>query len=666
MEKEKILERINELRKQIEYHNYRYYVLDKPEISDYEYDFLLKELERLEKENPEFITMDSPTQRVGGEPLKKFENFKHTFKMYSLSNAMNLEEFNQFISRVFRELNRTDIYFSCEPKFDGLAIELIYKKGILEIATTRGNGEIGEVITQNAKTIKSIPLKLRGNNYPEELIVYGEVLMFKKDFIELNKDREEKFANPRNAAAGSVRQLDPKITAERNLRFFAYGVRAQNINFNNSHFESLNYLKELGFPVSDVRKRTNNVSEIIKYHDELEETREKLPFEIDGVVIKVDDITLQEMLGYDAKSPKWAIAWKFKPAKATTILRDVEFSVGRQGTITPTAIFEPVFLAGATISRATLHNFDEVKRLDLHYNDTIVVERSGEVIPKVIDVVKEKREKNAKPVIPPEKCPVCNSPLLKSNDKVALRCVNSSCPAIVKGGLKHFVSRNAFNIEGLGEELIERFFELKYLRNFVDIFKLKDKKEELYQLDRLGEKSINNLINAIENAKDIEYHRFLYALGIPYVGEETARLIAENFSPIEKLFKISEEELLKVYGIGEIVANAISEYFKNENNINLIKELINNGVNIRYSEKIEVIDSPIKGKKIVFTGKAEKFTRDEFSEIVRKYGGIPVDSVSKNTDLLVVGENPGSKLEKAKALGVKILTEKEFLELLGV
>ncbi|MEJ5285333.1 MAG: NAD-dependent DNA ligase LigA [Brevinematales bacterium] len=669
--KEKILEKIKSLREKIEYHNYRYYVLDNPEISDYEYDLLMKELEKLENENPEFKTPDSPTQRIGGEPLKKFENFTHPFKMYSLANAMNEGEFIQFLTRVYKDLDTKNINFSCEPKFDGLAVELIYKNGMLEIASTRGNGEVGEVITQNIKTIKSIPLKIKKTNIPEELIVYGEVLMYKKDFLELNKEREENeeplFANPRNAAAGSLRQLDPKITARRKLRFFAYGLKSRTENnFSNSHYERLDYLKELGFPVSDERKKLSTKEDIINYHRELENSRENLPYEIDGVVIKVDDIYLQEILGYDAKTPKWAIAWKFKPAKAQTLLKDVEFSVGRQGTITPTAIFEPVFLAGAKISRATLHNFDEVKRLDLHYDDTIVVERSGEVIPKVIEVIKEKRSPNAKPVVPPEKCPVCGTQLFKSSDKVALRCINSSCPAIVKGSLKHFVSRNAFNIEGLGEELIERFYEEGYIKNFADIFKLKEKKQNLINLDRFGEKSINNLLTSIENSKKIEYFRFIYSLGIPYVGEETARLLADNFSPIEKLYNITKESLLDIYGIGDTVAESIYQYFKNDANKNMINQLLSTGIEIKYTTNTIVENSPIKGKKIVFTGKAETFTREGFEELVRKYGGIPSDSVSKNTDYLVVGENPGSKLEKAKSVGVKILSEQEFLELLGV
>ncbi len=675
--KEKILERIKKLREEINFHNYQYYVLDNPVISDYEYDLLIKELEKLEKENPEFITQDSPTQRIGGEPLEKFENFIHPFKMYSLANAMNEAEFKQFLTRVHKDSGLKEIFFSCEPKFDGLAIELIYKNGLLEIATTRGNGEVGEVITQNIKTIRSIPLRLVGKtkiDFPSELVVYGEVLMFKKDFIELNKEREENneplFANPRNAAAGSIRQLDPKVTASRKLKFYAYGVKSisfdsQTIEKIDSHHERMNFLKKIGFPVTDKRKRTSSTEEILNYHKRLEENREIIPFEIDGVVIKVDNVNLQEQLGYDAKTPKWAIAWKFKPARAITVLQDVEFSVGRQGTITPTAIFKPVFLAGAKISRATLHNFDEVKRLDLHYNDTIVVERSGEVIPKVVEVIKEKRQKDSIAIIPPENCPVCGSKLFKSTERVALRCINSSCPAVLKGALKHFVSRNAFNIEGLGEEIIERLYELGYLKSFVDIFKLKEKKANLVNLERFGEKSINNLLNAIESSKNIEYFRFIYALGTPYVGEETARLLASNFSPLEKLFNIKKERLLEVYGIGEVVAESIEEYFNNENNLNLIKSLLSCGINIKYSTKEIVSDSPLKNKRIVFTGKASSFTRDEFMELVRNYGGLPSDSVSKNTDILVVGENPGSKLEKAQSLGIKTMTEAEFLKLIN-
>ncbi len=670
----KAKKRIDELSRTIHHHDYLYYTLDSPEIEDYQYDNLMRELQVLEKSFPEFILPDSPTQRVGSESLKNFENFTHPFRMYSLSNAMNIEEFEDFYIKI-KKLQNNSLFdfvdFCCEHKFDGLAIELIYENGILTHASTRGNGEIGELITVNARTIKSIPLRLNGN-FPDFMAVYGEALMFKDDFLKLNREREiageALFANPRNAAAGSIRQLDSKITASRNLKFLAYGVRTnpddrlvKNIV---SQFERMNFLKETGFPISEYRIRTIMPEEIIEFHKNWEENRKNLPYDIDGIVVKVDSIALQEELGFDAKTPKWAVAWKFKPEFAETVLRNVEFSVGRQGTITPTALFDPVYLAGAKITRATLHNFDEIKRLDLMVGDTIIVERSGEVIPKVIEVRKDKRPSSAKPILPPEECPVCRSKVLQSEGEVAYRCVNISCPAQVKGGIRHFVSRNAFDIEGLGEEIVNRFYELGYISNFSDIFKLDERKDELMNLERFGKKSVENLIQSIENSKKIEYWKFINALGIAYVGEETSRILAEGFNPLQKLMEAGIDDLLKKEGIGEVVASSIYGFFRNEDNIRLIQSLMKTGINIQYPEPVNEISSPIKGKRIVFTGKAEGFTREEFGELVRKFGGLPSDSVSGNTDFLVAGENPGSKLEKARQFGVKILTDKEFLELL--
>jgi DNA ligase (NAD+) len=667
--------RLEELKKILNYHNYRYYVLDDPQISDAEYDRLLKELDALEKAFPEWITQDSPTQRVGGEPLKNFENFTHPFKMYSLANALVESEFLDFYQKITKEQSGGGLFnsisFSCEHKFDGLAIELIYEDGKLAHASTRGNGEIGELITTNAKTIKSIPLRLN-EGFPSFLAVYGEVLMFREEFLRLNQEREEAgeplFANPRNAAAGSIRQLDPKITAERKLKFYAYGVKtsADDKVFGSipSHYEKMDFLKRLGFPVSKNAMRSGRLEEILSYHKKWEENRDSLPYEIDGVVIKVDSIALQEELGFDAKAPKWAIAWKFKPARAQTKLEDIIFTVGRQGTITPNAVFQMVSLSGASISRATLHNFDEVERLDVRIGDTIEVERSGEVIPKVVRVIVEKRPSNAVKKDPPESCPVCGERVFREEGLSAYRCLNASCPAVVKGKMRHFVSRNAFNIEGLGEEIISRFFELGYLKSFADIFRLKEKQDELIELDRFGEKSVQKLLSAIEKAKKIDYWCFINALGLDYVGEETSRALADRFLPLAKLLEAKEPDLLTVGGVGEVVAKSIDAFFQNEENRGLIDNLLESGVEIIYPEKKIVISSKISGKKIVFTGKAEGFSRDEFGELVRKYGGIPAENVSKNVDYLVVGENPGSKLDKAKELGIKILSDKEFQEML--
>ncbi|MGA2141704.1 MAG: NAD-dependent DNA ligase LigA [Brevinematales bacterium] len=675
IEKSEIKSRIDSLIKIISEHDYNYYVLDNPIIEDYDYDLLLKELEKLEEEHPELKRKDSPTGRVGGRALEKFENFKHPFKMLSLSNAMKEDEFNEFYNRIVKEMDR-DLFnapvFTCEHKFDGLAIELIYEDGILGSASTRGNGEIGELITPNAKTIRSIPLRLKGQ-YPRFLAVYGEVLMFKSDFERLNLEREENgeavFANPRNAAAGSLRQLDPAISSRRNLRFYAYGVRSypsdRILDPIDSHYERLCYLRDAGFPVNENMKRTGRLADVIEYHRKWEETRASVPYDIDGVVIKIDSIDFQNRLGFDARSPKWAIAWKFKPAMASTVLRNVEFSVGRQGTITPTAVFDTVTLAGAKISRATLHNFDEIDRLGIMIGDTIIVERSGEVIPKVISVDLSKRI-TGKKIEPPQTCPACSSRVVRYGAEVAFRCANPECPAQITGKLRHFVSRNCYNIEGLGEEIIGRFFELGFLKTYADIFRLAGRRQAILELERFGEKSVLKLLRSIELSKNVEYWRFINALGIDYVGEESSRLLAAHFYPLEVLMEAGEEDLMKVQGVGGIIAKSLSDYFKNHGNRVIIHEIIESGVVIIYpdQDRERIRESAITGKKVVFTGRAESFTREEFSALVRQNGGIPSDSVSRSADYLVAGENPGSKLDRARALGVKILDENEFLELL--
>lgn len=675
--------RIDELRDKLNDYNFWYYVKDDPKVSDREYDLLLKELEALETEYPEFITEDSPTQRVGGEPLSKFESFVHPFKMYSLANALNEGEFNTFIARVMKEFdggsNEEDsLYtslsappdFACEHKFDGLAIELIYEHGFLISAATRGNGEKGELITTNARTIRSIPLKLIGD-FPEWIAVYGEVLMFKSDFKKLNTIREENnealFANPRNAAAGSLRQLDPRETAKRKLNFYAYGMRLQNDARGelNSHSGRMEYLKKIGVPVNSNSTVINSIDGLREFHDISEHNRDSLKYEIDGVVIKIDDLDTQENLGSDAKTPKWAIAWKFKPPTAETVLREVEYSVGRLGTITPTAIFDTVLLGGARISRATLHNFDEVARLNVMIGDTIVVERSGEVIPKVVAVNKDKRPADSKPIEPPITCPVCDSPVEKGENEVAYYCTNPQCDALIREEIIHFVSRQCFDIEGMGDEIVARFLELEYISNFADIFRLNDKKSDMLTLERFGEKSVENLLAAIEKAKTIDYWRFINALGIKFVGEQTARLLAEEFIPLDSLKSATVESLIAIDGIGEVMAESIVVYFANEKNNTIIDDMISFGVSITYPEKIEATDSVIAGKRIVFTGKADDFTREEFKELVRRYGGNPSDSVSKKTDIVVAGENAGSKLDKAKKLGVVVMSPSEFMEMLG-
>lgn len=665
------LERIEHLKAEINRHNRLYYAEDRPEITDAEYDALMRELISLEKKNPGSVTPDSPSQRVGGEVVEGFQTFRHPFRMMSLANAMDTGEFRDFLERAAEAVGEQSLFssirFACEHKFDGLAIELIYEKGVLIHAATRGNGQEGEEITSNAKTIASIPLRL-GGEIPDFLAVYGEVVMFREDFLRLNAEREAAdeplFANMRNAAAGSLRQLDPKITASRKLRFFAYGVRTRSedtvVQKIPTHSGRIDYLKTLGFPVSVHRMVTASPEEIEAYHHKWEEDRAALPYDIDGVVVKADSIALQESMGADAKTPRWAVAWKFKPACAETLLREVEFSVGRTGTITPTAIFDPVYLSGAKISRSTLHNFEEIERLGLQYGDTIRVERSGEVIPKVVGVVTEKRPPEASPILPPAACPVCGGRIAKDEGLVAYRCVNPSCRAKELGWLKLFVSKTAMDIDGLGEEILLRFYELGWVRRPSDLYRLSEKKDELIALDRFGEKSAENLLKAIESSKKVPYERWIVALGISNIGEEMGRILSRNFQPVERLLRVKLEELSAVNGIGDIVARAVVDYFADPVYLKEVNALLS-AVELTY-ESARMVESFITGMKVVFTGKAEGFSREEFEQLVREHGGTPSDSVSKNTALLVVGENPGSKLAKAKELGVKIMSDSEFLE----
>lgn len=688
MDRQDAAARIAELRSQIEYHTKLYYELDAPEISDSDFDLMMKELEKLEREYPEFASPDSPTRRVGGQAVAGFDEYVHPFRMMSLANALVKSEFDDFYARVLKDSGlrlpeeagdgslfdapANPLVFACEHKFDGLAIELIYENGLLVTAATRGNGEKGELITTNAKTIRTIPLKLKGD-FPKWMAVYGEVLMFREDFERLNAEREANgeplFANPRNAAAGSLRQLDPKVTASRNLRFMAYGVRTRpddaRVNGIPSQFERMSYLGTVGFPVSEKRIRTAEVSDIVAYHAKWENERANLDYDIDGVVVKIDNIALQASLGADAKTPKWAIAWKFKPAVAETVLRKVEFGIGRMGTITPTAVFDPVFLNGAKVSRATLHNFDEIARLGVMVGDTIRVERSGDVIPKVVGVLADKRPADAEAILPPAACPVCGGEVVKLEGEVAYRCTNPDCPALVVEELVHFASRGAFDIEGLGDEIVRRFYELKLVRSFADVFRLKEHRAELVELDRFGEKSIDNLLAAIENAKKVDYWRLINGLSIKYVGEQTARILAGIFVPAETLASATVEQLVRAEGVGETVARSITDYFGNASKRRRFDDLLAQGLDVVYPQRIDASSSPIAGKRIVFTGKAEGFTREEFEEMVRRYGASPSDSVSSKTDYVVAGENAGSKLDKARTLGVAVLTPEEFLALLG-
>ncbi len=658
-ELDKVKTRIEELRNLIRYHDYKYYVLNQPEISDYEYDKLFRELRDLESKYPELITPDSPTQRVSGTPSKEFTEVRHLFKMYSLGNAYNYEEFTEFVERVKKLSSKEDIEFICEPKFDGLAVEIIYRNGILDLASTRGDGEIGEDVTNNVKTIRNVPLRI---DFDKDLAVYGEVIMFKEDFVKLNEEREKQgepiFANPRNAAAGSLRQLDPMVTYQRKLRFFGYYVKSNYDLGLKKQSEVIDFLSKLGFSVGEYIV-SSSLEKIREYHSKLESKRDKYRYDIDGMVIKVNELYLHELLGEVGRDVRWAIAWKFKPEVGITRVKDITVQVGRTGVLTPVAELEPVRIKGALISRVSLHNYDEIKRLDLKVGDFVEVERSGDVIPYIAKVLSDKRNGNEREIVSPEKCPSCGSNVVKIGDEIAYRCINVSCPAQLVERIKYAVGKGRFDIEGIGEEIVEKLFSLGQIRDIADIFALDERK--LF-LAGLGEKNSIKLARNINKAKEIEYTRFITALGIRYVGEQTANILAKNFSPIDKLISASVEDLLEVEGIGEVVANSIVTFFRNKSNRDLINKMISLGVKILYTQTIQ---TPITGKTIVFTGTLKEFSRDEIKKIAIMLGANVAESVSSKVDYLVVGENPGSKLEKAQKFQIKTLTEEEFINLTG-
>ncbi len=663
---DKIRREIEELRKKIRYHNYLYYVLDSPEISDEEYDALFRRLLELEEKYPELKSPDSPTHRIGAPPKKEFGEIKHEIPMYSLQDARNEDELREFDKRVHRLLKLKDqdrVEYLLEPKFDGLSCEITYINGILTNASTRGDGYIGEDVTENAKTIRSIPLKLMTDNPPPKIQVRGEVLMKKKDFLKLNKSLEEKgektFANPRNAAAGSLRQLDPKITAQRKLDFVAWVIGvAEGIEFKKQS-EILDTVEKLGFKTSNPRKIAYGIEDVIAYYREMEEKRESIDYELDGIVVKINDLSLWTELGETSRAPRYMIAGKFSPRKAETVLKDVLFSVGRTGIVTPVAILEPVYVGGVMVQRATLHNFDEVKRLGIRIGDRVIVQRAGDVIPEVVGPIIEKRTGFEREIKPPDHCPVCGSRLVKEN--VYLRCVNMSCPAKLKGALRHFSQRKAMDIEGLGEKLAEMLVDRGLVKDLADIYYLK--KEDLLQLPGFAEKSARNLIAAIEGSKNRPLARFLYAIGIPNVGEYMAGVLAKHFKTLDNIQKASVEELLKIEGFGPEIAKSIYEFFRDENNLRVLDKMFRAGV--KPEEAQEEKESPIKDKVFVFTGALSSMSRPEAQALVEEKGGIVKNSVSRKVDFVVVGENPGSKYEKAKALGVKILNEDEFLKLMG-
>jgi DNA ligase (NAD+) len=663
-----IKKEIDGLREKLRHHEYRYYVLDDPEISDAAYDKLMERLKRLEAAHPELVTPNSPTVRVGGAPRDGFQTVRHARAMLSLDNAFSYDGLRDFDRRVREGSGKEKIEYIAEHKFDGLSISLQYEDGVLVRGVTRGDGTTGEDVTPNVKTIRSIPLQvdtavLKKAKLPSDFEVRGEVLMTRKAFEALNRQQEQSggkmFVNARNSAAGAVRVLDPSITAARRLDFFAYYLFVDGKVPFPKHSDSLAALKQLHFRASDDWKLCNGIDAVIAYCEDWDAKRGKLPYEIDGVVIKVNATAIQNELGYTAKAPRWAIAYKYPARQETTVVNDIIVQVGRTGALTPVAVLEPVQVGGVTVSRSTLHNMDEVERLGLQIGDTVLIERAGEVIPHVLKVVKE--GKNRKPFRMPKYCPECGSTIHKSVGEVAYRCVNAACPAKRKESLLHYASRHAMNIDGLGDKIVDQLVDQGLVKDVADLYTLKE--DQVAALDRMAEKSAQNLLAEIEGSKKNSLARLIYALGMRFVGERTGQLLAEHFSSLEELAAANEDQLVAVPEVGPKVAAAIAEFFSEPANRQLIKKLHKAGVH-PVAEKREVKSDKLAGKSFVFTGGLANRSREEAGELVQQHGGKVSGSVSKKTDYVVVGTDPGSKYDKAKELGVTVLTEAEFEKLL--
>jgi len=664
---ENIRETIEKLAKELNYHCYRYHVLDSPVISDAEYDKLYRRLRELE-EKTNYILPDSPTQRVGAAPLEKFERVKHTEPMLSLENAFSEDEVREFDKRAKKFLKTDEeIEYTVEPKYDGLAMELTYKNGLLYKASTRGDGYEGEDVTHNIRTIKSVPLKIEGvDHVPDEIDIRGEVYMDIAEFESLNREREQKkeaaFANPRNAAAGSVRQLDPSVTSARQLHLACYGIGAvKGLKFK-SQMEFIEWLGKARFPVPTLIKTVKEIEKVVETIKEIEGKRTNFPFETDGVVIKVNDFALQESLGFKTREPRWAIAYKFQAHRGTTKVRDIIPSVGRTGVITPIALFEPVGIGGVTVSRSTLHNWDEIERKDIRIGDTVIVERAGDVIPHVVKVMAEKRTGSERKFNVPDNCPVCGSRVVRDEGEVAARCIRLDCPAQVQERIRHFAARGAMDIDGLGEKNVELLCSRGLIKSFVDIYRLK--KEDLIMLPRLADKSAQNLIDAINRSKKSKLARFLYALGIIHVGEHAAKLLAKNFEKIEELYHIRKDRIAEIRQIGDKIASSVSEFFSDPENLNTLKTMESLGLEVTNPDFVagRKEEGPLNNLTFVVTGTMHK-PRKEIEELIEKLGGQAASAVSKSTDYLIVGEDPGSKLQKAKSLGVKTISYDEFLNM---
>jgi len=664
-----IKKEIEELREKLRYHEYRYHVLDDPEISDAAYDKLLAKLRELETAHPELVTADSPTARVGAPPRAGFQTVRHSRPMLSLDNAFSFDALGDFDRRVREGVGRTAIEYIAEHKFDGLSISLVYEDGSLMRGVTRGDGTMGEDVTPNVRTIRSIPLRisdevLKKAKVPGSFEVRGEIIMTRKAFEAMNRAQEQSggkvFANARNAAAGAVRTLDSSVTAQRNLNFFAYYLLREGREAFPKHSESLEALKTLRFRSSADWKLCNGIAEVISYCESWDAKREKLPYEIDGVVVKVNSIALQNELGYTSKSPRWAIAFKYPARQETTVVNDIQVNVGRTGVLTPWTLLQPVQIGGVTVSRSTLHNMDEIERLGVQIGDTVLIERAGEVIPHVLKVVKQGRDR--RPFHMPKNCPECGSKIHRVEGEVAYRCLNSACPAKRRESLLHYAGRHAMNIDGLGEKIVDQLVERNMVKDVADLYSLK--LEGVAELERMAEKSAQNLLDEVEASKKYSLSRLIYALGILFVGERTGQLLAEHFSSLDELATASQEQLEEVPEVGPKVANSIVQFFSEPVNRQLIKKLGKAGVKPT-AERREVKSNKFAGKSFVFTGGLANRSREEAGELVKQHGGKVAGSVSKKTDYVVVGTDPGSKYDKAKELGVSVLSEEQFERLIG-
>ncbi len=659
-------QRIKELRENLNYHNYWYYVLDNPEISDYEYDMLYRELEELEAGRPDLVTEDSPTQRVGGQPLEGFEKVVHQVKMLSLADVFSPEELYAFDQRVRNALDTDMVEYEVEKKIDGLSVSLEYVNGRFVRGATRGDGLVGEDVTQNLKTVKSIPLRLK-EDIPL-LIVRGEVFIPKEDFLKMNEEQEELghplFANPRNAAAGSLRQLDPRITSKRKLDIYVFTIQRVEGRTFETHSAGLEFLKDMGFKTSPDIKICRGIDEVLKEISRIGETRGDFTFEIDGAVVNVNFLAQREILGSTTKTPRWSAAYKYPAEKKQTKIREIWVNVGRTGVLTPNAVLDPVKLAGTTVSRATLHNMDYIKEKQIMIGDTAWVQKAGDIIPEVLEVVFDKRTGEEKEFVMPERCPVCGSEVVREEGEAAFRCTGIECPAQLSRSIEHFVSRDAMNIDGLGPAIIQALLDGGFITGIADLYYLHERRDELENMERMGRKSVENLLNSIERSRQNNIDRLIYGFGIRHIGLRAAQLLSENFESIDALRQAGVEEIAGIYEFGMKTAQSVVTFFKQEQTTDTVEKLKTAGVNLTSSGKKQLKDSRFEGLTFVLTGTLPTYSRAEAGEIIESYGGKTSGSVSKKTDYVLAGEEAGSKLDKAQQLGVKVIDEAEFRQML--